>query len=145
MRKIIKILFSLLLSILLSICIYYGINNKDLLIDIAGISILTVSSNSMQPELTVGDIIIIKKCTDYEINDIITYSVDNKYLVTHRIIEKGKNSFCTKGDSNNVSDNDIVKIENVKGKLICNSKLLKLIYKHWVLFVLIVFIIFIFF
>ena len=145
MKKIIRLALSILLSIILSLIVYYGITNKSLLIDIGGISILTVSSNSMQPELTVGDIIIIKKCTDYEINDIITYSVDNKYLVTHRIIEKEEKNFCTKGDSNNVSDNDIVKIENVKGKLICNSKLLKLIYKHWFLFVLIVLIIFIVF
>ena len=115
------------------------------MIDIGGLSILTVSSNSMQPELTVGDIIIIKKCSDYKINDIITYSVDEQYLVTHRIIEKEGNNFYTKGDSNNVSDNEIVKIENVKGKLIYNSKLLKLIYKHWLLFVLIVLIIFIVF
>lgn len=145
MKKIIRIIFSIFISIILSLIVYYGITNKSLLIDIGGLSILTVSSNSMQPELTVGDIIIIKKCSDYKINDIITYSVDEQYLVTHRIIEKEGNNFYTKGDSNNVSDNEIVKIENVKGKLIYNSKLLKLIYKHWLLFVLIVLIIFIVF
>lgn len=145
MKKIIRIIFSIFISIILSLIVYYGITNKSLLIDIGGLSILTVSSNSMQPELAVGDIIIIKKCSDYEINDIITYSVDEQYLVTHRIIEKEGNNFYTKGDSNNVSDSEIVKIENVKGKLIYNSKLLKLIYKHWLLFILIVLIIFIVF
>lgn len=145
MKKIIRIIFSIFISIILSVIVYYGITNKSLLIDIGGLSILTVSSNSMQPELAVGDIIIIKKCSDYEINDIITYSVDEQYLVTHRIIEKEGNNFYTKGDSNNVSDSEIVKIENVKGKLIYNSKLLKLIYKHWLLFILIVLIIFIVF
>lgn len=145
MKKIIRIIFSIFISIILSLIVYYGITNKSLLIDIGGLSILTVSSNSMQPELAVGDIIIIKKCSDYEINDIITYSVDEQYLVTHRIIEKEGNNFYTKGDSNNVSDSEIVKIENVKGKLIYNSKLLKLIYKYWLLFILIVLIIFIVF
>ncbi len=145
MKKIIRIIFSIFISIILSLIVYYGITNKSLLIDIGGLSILTVSSNSMQPELAVGDIIIIKKCSDYKINDIITYSVDEQYLVTHRIIEKEGNNFYTKGDSNNVSDSEIVKIENVKGKLIYNSKLLKLIYKHWLLFILIVLIIFIVF
>lgn len=145
MKKIIRIALSIVLSIILSLIVYYGITDEKLLIDVGGVSILTVSSNSMYPELAVGDIIIIKKCSDYEVNDIITYSVNDKYLVTHRIIKKEGNNFSTKGDSNNVSDNNIVKIENIKGKLIYNSKLLKLIYEHWFIFILVVLILFIIF
>lgn len=138
-------LFVLLISILLSIILYYGITNKRLLIDINGISILTVSSNSMKPELTVGDIIIIREYKDYNVGDVVTYSVNDDYLVTHRIIKKEGNNFVCKGDSNNVSDKEIVNIEKIEGKLIYNSKLLKFIYQHWFLFILVVLIIFIIF
>lgn len=144
MKKIIKIIISLLLSIVLSLAIYYGITNKKVMINIGGFSTLIVSSGSMNPELQIGDIIIIKKCNDYNVNDIVTYSVNDDYLVTHRIIEKDGTTFVTKGDSNNVEDNENVSIENIKGKMIINSKILKLVYSHWLLVVLIIVIIYLF-
>ncbi len=144
MKKIIKITISLLLSIALSLAIYYGITNKKVMINIGGFSTLIVSSGSMSPELHIGDIIIIKKCNDYNINDIITYSVGDDYLVTHRIIEKDGTTFVTKGDNNNVEDKEKVSIENVKGKMIINSKILKFIYSHWLLVVLTIIIIYLF-
>lgn len=144
MKKIIKIIISLLLSIVLSLAIYYGITNKKVMINIGGFSTLIVSSGSMNPELQIGDIIIIKKCNDYNVNDIVTYSVNDDYLVTHRIIEKDGTTFVTKGDSNNVEDNENVSIENIKGKMIINSKILKLVYSHWLLVVLMIVIIYLF-
>lgn len=84
----------------------------------------------MYPELDINDIIIVKKCKNYEIGDIITYNYQNKYFITHRIIEKNKNSFITKGDNNNSEDLEDIKIQNVKGKVILiirNKFLIKVI------------------
>lgn len=101
-------------------------------------SALVVSSGSMQPELAIGDVIIIKEVNDYKENDIITYNVNNEYLVTHRIIEINEDNFITKGDNNTSKDKEIVLKENIEGKVIYNSKILKLIYRYWLIIILIV-------
>lgn len=139
MRKIINFLVMLILSIVLSIILFYKTTNDGLVIKICGVSILQVTSGSMQNELQIGDIILIKQCNDYKINDIITYSVDNEYLVTHRIIERNGDSFITKGDNNNTIDSKSVSKENVEGKVIYKFKLLKWLYKYWYITIIVVF------
>lgn len=141
MGKIIKFLLMLILSIVLSIVIFYKTTNDGLLTKICGVSVLQVSSGSMENELKIGDIILIKECNEYKVNDIITYNVDNEYLVTHRIIERNGNSFTTKGDNNNVIDSKSVLKENIEGKVIYKFKLLKLLYKYWYITVIAIFLI----
>lgn len=136
MRKLIKILFSLILSIILSIIVFYSITHDTRLIKLGGISSLIVSSGSMEPELSVGDVIIIKSCANYEVGDIITYNVNDEYFVTHRIIEIEGNNFVTKGDNNNVEDSQVVLKENVEGKLILNAKILRVMYEHYWIIIL---------
>ena len=113
---------------------------SNLLTKIGGYSVLIVNSGSMEPQLKIGDIILIKECKEYESGDIITYNVNNSYLVTHRIVEKEGNYVITKGDSNNTKDEKVNK-NNIEGKVIFNSKLLKLIYDHWVIAVIVIFLI----
>lgn len=135
MQKIIKIV---VISIILSVAVLPKINKNTLFTSVCGFSFLEVSSGSMVPTFSIGDIIIIKKCEDYEVGDIVTYNVDNCYLVTHRIIERNGNNFVTKGDSNNKVDTEIVTKENIEGKFIYKTKLLKWIYNHWILVFIIV-------
>lgn len=139
MRKLIRFLLALGISILLSLWLFYQMTNGELLTKVAGFSVLRVDSGSMEPSISVGDILIIKECGNYEVNDVVTYNVDNDYLVTHRIIEKKEdNNFVTKGDNNNTKDNDKVTRENIEGKVILNSKLLKFVYKHWFIAIIVV-------
>lgn len=128
-----KLVMSIILSILGSIFLYYGITYDGVLVKIYGISFAVVSSGSMEPELTIGDIIVMKEFEDYELNDVITYCVDNQYLVTHRIIEKEGNNFVTKGDNNNIKDTENVFKQNIEGKVIFSSKLLGILYKNWII------------
>ena len=127
-------------SLLLSIIVFYHTNYDGIMAKIFGIGVLEIQSGSMETELSVGDIIIVKECENYEVNDIVTYKVNDNYLVTHRIIERNGNNFVTKGDSNNVADNEKVSKDKIEGKMICNSKLLKWIYNHWIITVLVIFI-----
>lgn len=86
-----------------------------------GVTILQVSSNSMNPIFQKGDFIIIKKQMEYTIGDIITYLVEeenNKYYVTHRIIRKNENEYITKGDANNKEDTKVISEKDIKGKVI---------------------------
>lgn len=138
MRRIINILVSIILSVVFSLVLLYGITHYTNLIKFCGIGSLIVSSGSMEPELSVGDVIIIKECANYEVGDIITYNVEDKYFVTHRIVDKEGNSFVTKGDNNNIEDNQVVLKENIEGKVIMNAKLLRLMYKHYLIVVLVV-------
>lgn len=83
-----------------------------------GITILKVSSNSMFPTIKKDDYIVIKKQKNYEIGDIITFKSKENCLITHRIIEKYENVFITKGDNNNISDDEQVKMGVILGKVI---------------------------
>lgn len=112
--NLILILSIIFLIFVLFLKIYF----PDRKIQPFGITILKVSSNSMKPTLKKDDYIVIKKQSEYEIGDIITYSVEGDCLVTHRIIEKYENAFITKGDNNNVADEKKIYKENILGKVI---------------------------
>ena len=75
----------------------------------------------MMPTLKKGDFIIVKKQKEYNIGDIITYEItegNNKYYVTHRIVEKNGNEYKTKGDDNNKIDDNKIFENAIKGKII---------------------------
>lgn len=127
--------------IIISLFVYFNTKSNGILIKVFDYSFLTVGSGSMLPELAVGDVIIIKECDEYKINDIITYSVDNEYLITHRIIDRNGNRFVTKGDNNNTTDKEIVTKDNIEGKVIYNSRLLKMIYNNWIIAIVIIFLV----
>lgn len=82
-----------------------------------GFRIFRVGSGSMEPNLKVNDIVIIRKVDDYKVNDIVTYNNNNEEYITHRIIRVNDDEVVTKGDSNNKEDNPI-KRKNIIGKLV---------------------------
>ena len=84
---------------------------------------IAIATGSMEEELGVGDIAIIKKteAEDIMVGDIVEYSKDD-FTVVHRVIEKkqknGELYFITKGDNNNSPDKDPVMSEQIIGKVI---------------------------
>lgn len=84
---------------------------------------VAIATGSMEKELYVGDVAIIKKCkaNDIEEGDIIEYQMDG-YTVIHRVTKKtqknGKFTFITKGDSNDNEDLQPVTQEQIIGKVI---------------------------
>lgn len=82
-----------------------------------------IMSNSMNPQIKRGDMVIIKRKTDenIKINDIIEYKLDNIYVI-HRIINiynsKEGNIYITKGDNNQTKDSKPVKIGQITGKVV---------------------------
>ena len=75
-----------------------------------------VLSGSMEPALSVNDLIIYHQKDQYKVGDIIAYQ-DGNMLVTHRVIDISKGMITTKGDNNNVSDGKI-DTEAVIGKAV---------------------------
>lgn len=121
-KKIIKIVTNtilVLLFILLGLIVFAKAKmliNGNNYFELFGYSIFEVATGSMTPNINQNDIIITKKNSNYEINDVITFSSDNSYI-THRIIGINNNEFITKGDANNTVDKP-VNIDNVVGKVI---------------------------
>ena len=84
---------------------------------------VAIATGSMQEELHVGDVAIIKKCNanDIEEGDIIEYQMEG-YTVIHRVVSKtqknGDVTFITKGDSNDSEDSEPVTENQIIGKVI---------------------------
>lgn len=123
---IINILFSaVFLFILLLVFLSYF--NNPLKLRLYG-----VASQSMHPNLKIGDLILVKHQNNYKKGDIITFSnpIGTKKLdtVTHRIVditkEKGHIIYKTKGDANNGPDGWKVGENNIVGITIYSLPLL---------------------
>ena len=125
-RKIIKIILYIIAVPIIFYnisLIFFSVVNKNETPSFFGIKTFVIISGSMEPELNIGDIVIIKKCSQEELkeNDIISYKYGQSEI-THRIIqiednENGK-EYITKGDNNNVRDSENIKYENIEGKCI---------------------------
>ena len=90
-----------------------------------GFKTFQIVSGSMEPELSVNDIVIVKKVKQKKIKegDIITFK--NRYgeIVTHRVYYVARNTqndqvYGTKGDANNTEDDGQVSYENIEGKYV---------------------------
>lgn len=82
-----------------------------------------ITTNSMEPELKEDDVVVIKKAKadNLKQGDIITFK-QNGETITHRIvqiddIEDGK-LYITKGDNNNVQDEQGLRFDQIEGKLV---------------------------
>lgn len=83
-----------------------------------------VATGSMEPLIKPGDVILVEKVKpgfSYKIGDIIQFRQDN-ILISHRIVEIVKEEkslgYQTKGDNNSGVDSQIVKPEDVKGRVL---------------------------
>lgn len=130
MKTIFKIIVAFLISILV-IFLFFDISiivqsntNPDKLPSFFGYKTYIIMSGSMENELNIGDLIFVKetKVKDLEKNDIIAFKNSNNSVTAHRIVdivkEDGKIGFKTKGDNNNIEDEDTVYGENIEGKYI---------------------------
>ncbi|MCL4374911.1 signal peptidase I [Patescibacteria group bacterium] len=81
----------------------------------------TIRSNSMNPVLNTGSLIMVKNQPFYQANDIISYYAKvngRETIITHRIWRIGGNVYITKGDANQAIDREIVVPRLVIGKVI---------------------------
>ena len=79
---------------------------------------LIVLSGSMEPTFKVGSIIYYTEVAKEDIakGDVITFELENKTLVTHRVINIENDKYQTKGDANNSPDAEKIKFEQIKGE-----------------------------
>ncbi|MFH0837253.1 MAG: signal peptidase I [Candidatus Aenigmatarchaeota archaeon] len=82
----------------------------------------SVVSESMEPTLHVGDMVIITKA-NYTTDDIVVYMRGNMPII-HRIIAEKEDGYIIKGDNNNVADPGIVRKEQIVGKTVAAAPIL---------------------
>ncbi len=81
-----------------------------------GVGLSVVLSGSMEPTLSVGDLLIVTEQESYEVNDVVVFQ-DGRSAVVHRIVAMDGETVTTKGDANNASD-DPFSGELIRGKVV---------------------------
>lgn len=123
----------LVLLILIGLFLVYYVISAKIVSKRAGyepkISLYTIASGSMVPNIDVYDIILdfrVDSPESIKAGDIITFkstsSLTKDMTITHRVIDIIKNDdgtyeYVTKGDANPIADSDTAKYENVIGKV----------------------------
>lgn len=83
-----------------------------------------VQSGSMEPDIRIGSIVVIKPSASYAVGDIVTFGKDTKKNVptTHRIFSSrvvdGVLLFTTKGDANKSPDTTEIRQDEIHGKVL---------------------------
>ena len=115
-KTILKYVASVFLVLLVSLCIYTFVVTDLMKKDYAnvfGYTYFVVATGSMSGTIEVNDIIFVKITKDAKVNDIITFKNKDGSLITHRLVSKNGDKYITKGDVNNVSDEEISKNQMV--------------------------------
>ena len=127
-------------SVIVTILVFAAQGNADGIPELFGKTLITIETDSMEPKIGKGSLVLLTKLEPGEIyeigeNDIITYrspvdlNNDGKAgdINTHRIVYNDTENFyfITKGDNNDLKDNEgdnpyVVKYTDVIGK--CTEK-----------------------
>ena len=80
---------------------------------------LSIGSGSMTPNINKGDIVIVEKLKESELEkikkgDVLVYQKENQVIV-HRVTEVNDNTFKTKGDNNDEEDAWVVNKKDIIG------------------------------
>ncbi len=122
-RIITSIVYAVLIAILIFFSIYLvkRLSDKDGITEVFGISFFEVATGSMEPEINVGDLVIIQKkdSSYYDVGMTVTYLPKGaKTPVTHKIVDRDGDTIITRGisDTNNTDDEpfDVSQIIGVK-------------------------------
>ena len=120
-RAVFRIVLFIIIGVVIGYSVY-TVNSKRLLGNQLpmpfGIGSSVVLTGSMEPALSVNDLVIVKALPpeEYKIDDIVVYQ-DQYSLVIHRIVVINGDLVVTQGDANDVTD-DPINLSQIKGKMI---------------------------
>lgn len=118
MRNTLKKIWNIVstaLVVLIVLCAVFLMGSR-----IMGYQVYTVISGSMEPAYGVGDLLYVKKVdvNTIEVGDPITFVLNEDLVVaTHRVVrvDTENQRFYTKGDANDIEDQNPVHFNNVIG------------------------------
>ena len=87
--------------------------------NVFGFSTAVVLSGSMEPAISVNDMVVIREKDNYAEKDVISYVSQSGNLITHRIVDVTDEGYVTRGDANNAIDVESpVSVDKVVGKVV---------------------------
>ena len=121
MKLFLKKLWNIITSLLVVVVLFFTfslIGPK-----LTGMEMYVVMSGSMEPTYKTGSVIYVRESETIEINDVVTFQLNENTVATHRIInetkdENGKLAYVTKGDANENEDANLLYPENIIGKAV---------------------------
>ena len=123
LRKIIDIIMIILIYNVVLVVI--SCMNKISPTNIFGYKAFVITTSSMEPTISEGDIVIVKEIKKDKIKQgiIITFYKEGQYI-THRVIdivqENNITQYITKGDNNNIEDSEKTEFQDVEGEMIAS-------------------------
>lgn len=78
-----------------------------------GVGVAVVLSGSMEPELSVDDVIFVRQQESYAEGDVVVFQSGGS-VVVHRIVKLDGETVVTKGDANNTNDAEM-NVSAIKG------------------------------
>ena len=114
-----RIILFVLISTVLGFSVYSW-NAKSLTGNVIpmpfGVGVAVVMSGSMEPALSVDDVIFVVEEDEYNVGDFVVYQ-DGYNLVVHELMEKQDDgTVITKGMANNTYD-DPISIDSIRGRV----------------------------
>ena len=129
--KLLNVISILLIVGALVVLLTVVLTPKGKVPNLFGYSFFRVMTGSMEPNLPVDSLIVVKKqeMSNFVVGDVISFFSRDPSLMgevnTHRIVEigqeNGKYLFLTKGDANSTADQYLTFEEDVIGKVIFSS------------------------
>jgi len=127
-NRIRNILYGIMYAVLIIIMVYnisliaQSILKPNKTPSFLGVKTYIIISGSMEPNIEIGDIVVVKAEENLDIGDVISYR-KGQSVITHRITQINKNEngeieYKTQGDNNNVEDEESIKPSNIEGKVI---------------------------
>lgn len=119
MQTISSIIQYIIIFILLAIIVLIIYNRQtNKLEDLFVYKFYTIVSGSMQTEINIGDVVVVKKVENVEVGEVAAYQ-NGQSVVVHRIIDKqevnGETLYTAKGDFNNAPDINPIKESQIIG------------------------------
>lgn len=128
-KKSFRIAKRLLRGVLIAIAVFFLCCNVYVLVarhvfkndmpTLFGIGAAMVVSPSMEPDISVGDVVVFGRSKAYAVGNVITYYEPlSDIYITHAIIREENGAFVTQGVNNDTPDPNPVSPEQILGKVI---------------------------
>lgn len=104
--KIILIVFLIVFIICFGSIVYQKKVLKSSMPNLFGYAGGTIVSGSMEPNIKIGDYVIVSVNGGYDVGDVVMFKRGNSYIA-HRVIEVFDDGIITKGDANDTEDKKI--------------------------------------
>lgn len=104
----------------LSILVFLDIAKIDI-----PLKLYVIQSGSMEPTIKTGSVSFSIGKPEYYVNDIVSFEIAGKKIVTHRIYEINETGeFVTKGDANEDVDSTTIRKDQILGKILFSIPLI---------------------